>query len=401
MTEKPIKLLNSHLLLHFELTDPLPRIKTLIHERPAIKGALAERLFLYDELIIPTTDFSIVPVLVNWLGYDLLCEMLGARAMRFLRYRGALGYAGNGNGLVMFRIEKGEAPSWEPWQEAPSAEPERAAEIWLTRTLPELTSKDRDKIISSVIANSDELAQVPGFDESVAHETYRDGLHSPSLRAFFGLRSTNMTRLHGVGPDQLRVFSPQRMHAQGNPEEVDILLGMAGANFELYLAELAQADDVAFDPSIQQFLVGKAERALHSIDLAEGFVDILTVNDLPDLALAVSSGTVSPAEVWRIRNRQNAIRFRRWFHECVRDQPERAVNEYMSAIGKKSWIDSLPAKVLRFVLTNAASLLPGAGIAASAVDSFLLERIVNGYSPKYLIDDLKNTLVPGKEKAAR
>lgn len=396
-----MKLLNSHLLLHFELADPLPRIEALMYERPAIMGALVERLFLYDELVIPTCDFSVVPVLTSWLGDDLFTEMVQTGAIRFLRYRGSLGYSGNGVGLLKFSLEKGEAPAWKPWREAPSAEPERAAEIWLERMRPDLNPSARDKIASSVIAHSEELIQITDFDRKVVHETYMDALESPSLRAYFGIRSTNMTLLHGIRPDQLRVFRPHGMRAYNNVGEVDILLGMAAANFELCLAQISQADDVAFDPSIQQFLVGKAERALHSIDLAEGFVDILTVNDLPDLATAVSSGTVSPAEVWRIRNRESAIRFRRWFHECVRDQPERAVNEYVSAIGKKSWIERFPAKVLRFVLTNAASLLPGAGIAASAVDSFLLERIVNGYSPKYLIDDLKNTLVLGKEKAAR
>lgn len=392
--DKPVTLLNSHLLLHFEMADPLERIQAIIHQRPAIKGALAERLFLYDTLTVPTTDFSILPVLVSWLGDSLLREMLDAGAIRFLRYRGSLGYAGNGNGLRLFRVEKGDRPSWEPWQEAPTADCQRAAEIWLARIFPGVTAKEREELVCSVVAHTEERDGLPDFDKRVAHETYMDALNSPSLRAFFGIRSTNLTRLYGIGPDQLRVFGPQRLRTYKNADETDFLLGMAAVNFELYLAELAQADDVAFDPSIEQFLIGKAERAIRSFDLAQGFAHILTLNDLPDVPGAVASGQLTLAETWDIRNRRSALLFRRWFHEHVREEPERAVNEYVAALGRPGLINKLPAKVLRFVLTNAASLLgPAVGIAASAFDSFLLERIARGYSPKYLIDDLRDAIV--------
>ncbi len=397
-----MKLLNSHLLLHFELADPLPRIEALMNERPAIMGALVERLFLYDELVIPTCDFSVVPVLTSWLGDDLFTEMVQTGAIRFLRYRGSLGYSGNGVGLVQFSLEKGEAPDWKPWQEAASAEPERAAEIWLERMRPDLNPSARDKIASSVIAHSEELIRMTDFDRKVVHETYMDALESPSLRALFGIRSTDMTRLHGIRSDQLRVFRPQGMRVYKNVEEVDILLGMAAANFELCLAQLAHADDVAFDPSVEQFLIGKAERVLDSTDLARGFVEILNVNDLPDLAAAAASGAVSPAEIWRIRNRGSAVAFRQWFHENVRDEPDRAVNEYVAAVGKVTWLDKFPGKALRFALTSAASLLgPGAGTVVGAFDSFLLDSIVKGYSPKYLIDDLRRILPPATTEVRR
>ena len=392
--DKTITLLNSHLLLHFEMADPLERIEALIHERPAIKGALAERLLLYDTLIIPTTDFSILPVLVSWLGDGLLREMLDAGAIRFLRYRGSLGYAGNGNGLCLFRVEKGDRPSWEPWQEAPAADGQRAAEIWLARVFPGLTAKDREQLACSALAHSGERDALPDFDQKVAHETYMDALESPSLRTFFGIRSTNLTRLYGIGADQLKVFAPQRLRTYKNADETDFLLGMAAVNFELHLADLAQADDVAFDPSIEQYLIGKAERALRSFDLAQGFAEILSLNDLPDVPGAVASGHLTLADTWDIRNRRNALLFRRWFHEYVREEPRRAVNEYVAALDRPGLVDKLPAKILRFVVTNAASLLaPAAGIAASAFDSFLLKRIAGGYSPKYLIDDLRHAIV--------
>lgn len=389
----PSVLFNNRLFIHAELIDQLPRIEALIRERPLLKGIFLEQLMLYDKVIVPTPDLSIAPVLSEWLGEGLLTEILGDGALRFLRCRDQLGYAGNGVGLCLYRIGREDGRYDKTRKEARMAETADAADAWLRDAAPSLDGRARGRLVAVIDEHTEDVLELPEFQEKIAHETYMDALNSPSLRTFFGIRSHDMTRLSGTAAGQLRAFSPQ---AQYNAEidEIDVLLRMAAANFELHLAEVAQADDVEFDPSIQRFLVGKAERALHSIDLAQGFVDILSVNDLPDMANAVGSDVLSPAEVWRIRSGENGIRFRRWFHEHVREQPDRAVNEYVAAIGKQSWVSRFPGKVLRFLVTNAASLLPPVGIAASAIDSFLLDRIVRGYSPKYLIDDLRQILPP-------
>ena len=391
MAQKPVKLLNCHLLIHPELIDQLPRIHTLIGDRPAILGMLADRLFLYDRVVIPTADFSIAPVLVGWLGDGLLTELLDSGALSFLRYRERLGYGSDGIGLATYRIEPPDRHPRNTRQDTPIADSDVATDVWLAEALPDLKGQNRARLVSAVVEHTDELAEIPDFDKNVAHETYMDALNSPLLRRLFGMRSTHLTRLQGIGPNQMRAFAPQANYGK-RTDEIDTLLGMAAANFELYLAHLSGADDVALDPSIQKFLTGKAERALKSLDLARGFVEILDLNDLPDLATAVASRRLSPAEVWRIRNSENGIQFRRWFHEHVRDEPERAVKEYVAALGTQSWMDSIPAKVLRFVLTNSASLVPAAGVIASAIDSFLLDRIAKGYSPKYVIDDLRQAL---------
>ena len=396
---QPSVLFNNRLFIHAELIDQLPRIEALIRERPLLKGIFLEQLILYDRVIVPTPDLSIAPVFTEWLGGDLLAEMLQDGALQFLRCRDQLGYAGNGVGLCLYRIGRPDDRYERTRKEARMLETAGAADAWLRDAAPNLADKERRRLVAVIDEHTGEVPELPDFQEKIAHETYMDALNSPSLRSYFGLRSDDMTRLSGITADQLRAFSPQAQY-KSEIDEIDLLLRMAAANFELHLADIAEADDVEFDPFIESFLLGKAERVLRSSTLARAFVSILELHDLPDIAASVASGAVSSSDIWRLRNRSSTQEFRNWFHDHVRDDPARAVKEYHAAVTKETWADSLPGKIVRFAVTNAASLVPGLGPMVDAVDSFLLARMLKGYSPKYLIDDLRGVL-PSPETAAR
>jgi len=52
-------------------------------------------------------------------------------------------------------------------------------------------------------------------------------------------------------------------------------------------------------------------------------------------------------------------------------------------------VDSGLARVIRFLAIQAVGLVnPVAGSAASAIDSFVLKRIIRGSSPKFFIERL-------------
>ena len=388
----PITLLNSHLLLHWEASDPLPRIQALANERPLIKGALVERLLLYDSVVIPTVDFCIVPVLVRWLGQSLYQEMLEAGALRFLRYRGMLAYAGAGQGIAMIRTEKGEDENWDGWKEAQTGEATISVQYWLERCL-EVHQSERQTLTDLTVNHTQEV-DLAGFNEKVAHETYMDVLSDVELQLYFSLRSTNLTRLQGIENNQLKVFGPQRVYTYRSEHEIDTLLGIAAANFELHLGELCEAQDVGFDPMIEPFLQAKARRVLSASDMQAGFTRILEVNDLPDVPGAVAAGDAEIGELWDARNGSACREFRQWFHEHVREEPGRASAEYVRALSEAHWIDSAPAKALRLVVVTAAGLASlEAGLAAGLVDSFVLQNIAGQHSPKWLIDELRPLLL--------
>ena len=64
----------------------------------------ANQLLLYDRIIIPTKDFGIVPVLINWMGLDLFEKLLKSQSILFAHRLGLMSYQNNGNGISLFII---------------------------------------------------------------------------------------------------------------------------------------------------------------------------------------------------------------------------------------------------------------------------------------------------------
>jgi hypothetical protein len=71
---------------------------------PSTLSHFASQLLLYEHIIIPTNDFAIVPVLLQWMGRDAFEEALDSATVTFLRRKGSLMYAGNGLGLNEYKL---------------------------------------------------------------------------------------------------------------------------------------------------------------------------------------------------------------------------------------------------------------------------------------------------------
>ena len=91
------------------------------------------------------------------------------------------------------------------------------------------------------------------------------------------------------------------------------------------------------------------------------------------------------------------------YHEWLRNKEDDAglIKSYFQEVTQDSWIDKLPSKTFRSVFftgTGLAMDLFGAGgvgtalgVGLSALDSFLLEKIIKGWKPNQFID---NSLKP-------
>ena len=82
-----------------------------------MKEEFVRQLLLYDQVLIPTNDFAIVPILLNWVGASSVELLLREEALRFVRPSALFGFGAKG-GLVLYSIQKGERgdEGWEPWQ---------------------------------------------------------------------------------------------------------------------------------------------------------------------------------------------------------------------------------------------------------------------------------------------
>jgi len=123
MITHPCTLLANDLFLPWDMNDPAPRLRAFTEDR-RLAGHILETLFIYDRVIIPTVDYSIIVPLVHWIGIPVLREMLESEAISFVRITGGLGYAGGGHGLMTFELHPGDKPdTW--WMRAARAHLEK------------------------------------------------------------------------------------------------------------------------------------------------------------------------------------------------------------------------------------------------------------------------------------
>lgn len=118
----------------------------------------------------------------------------------------------------------------------------------------------------------------------------------------------------------------------------------------------------------------------------------LTMSDARTIREAINSGVVSFAQVLKLLD--SADRFRHWLQE----QPIESalIQNYYTAIVKNSWAEKLPGKSVRWALFTGLGLAADAfgsapwgtigGVAISAVDSFLCEKLISGWKPHQFVE---------------
>jgi hypothetical protein len=193
--------------------------------------------------------------------------------------------------------------------------------------------------------------------------------------------------------------------AHSSLTEAYFLALLQGAYEATYFAG-ALDSEVAVHP-IERVVQAKSVEAIvrrhsHSESEIEGFVD-LTLADGRAIREAVNSGAVPFVSV--IRLLESADKFRHWLQQ----QPVDAslVRAYYQETIKDSWADKLPTKSVRWgVFTGlglavdalgAGGLGTAAGVAISAVDSFLADKLVKGWKPHQFIEgDLASLFDPSQ-----
>jgi hypothetical protein len=82
---------------------------------------------------------------------------------------------------------------------------------------------------------------------------------------------------------------------------------------------------------------------------------------------------------------EKASKFKDWI---ARQSPDASlIHNYHDALTSDSWISGLPGKSLRYVLAaGIGSLNPVAGLAISAADQFLVEKLMSGWRPSQFVN---------------
>lgn len=355
---------------------------------------LANYLLLYDQIIIPTGNLQILPVLRIMLGEDVFDELIRTKVIVLIRYDQWIGYAGNGGGLIFYQIED------DPNKEDPT--PNLATSFYkpideaintaITLTKPHSNSKRRSELNKMLLDN---IVLLPTTDitKDLRNESYEDILHSPYLKDLLSLRNAgrSISNLRGIGPNKLTSFNPHFGNENIDIPEIQSVLRVAFENFLLKIGSFAEVTEITGDDTTLNVLRAKGQRLGFSIEGHNAFASIQNVNGIPNIGSAFANKQLSPSQLLKLRSSKHCQSMRDWFAEgSPADSSDEILRRYVESIGKVSWIEDIPVKLLRFATTLGISGLdPITGIAASVVDSFLLSKWFPVKSPRLFLKQAK------------
>jgi hypothetical protein len=125
-------------------------------------------------------------------------------------------------------------------------------------------------------------------------------------------------------------------------------------------------------------------------DVLEGFIKLVDLHALPDIGTAVATGQYPIGEVWRLRESSEAIQFRQWMRNIPISDPSDVTAAYIAAIRREPRSSSWPVRTIRLAVTAAIGFIGTTiGLAAGGIDSFFVDKFIDGYSPKLFFNKLE------------
>lgn len=372
---------------------------SMLHS-PEFRSNLANYIILYDQIVIPTGNLQILPVLRNIFGEHVFDELIKSNIIVLARYNKWFSYFGNGGGLRFFESfrdpNSGRTPNlflsyFAPLDEAIDTAIKTTTPNSSVRRASELKNLLIDKILP--VGTNIEMS-------SFRDETYKDILGSPYLRNFLSIRNEgrHLDALKGINANQVRIYSPHAVPEKGESPEIWSVLHAAFENFVLGLSTDIDVEEIAGDGNTLALIKAKGQRVGLDLEGKNAFSKIQEISGIPNIGEAFSKGVFTAEQLLDLRESKHSQAFRDWFiSENSNETSQQIVERYVNSIGKPSFIDRLPVKTLRFGITTGAGLInPVTGAISSAVDSFLLSKWFPGKSPKLFIKHAKAVTIKAK-----
>jgi hypothetical protein len=380
----PEAILDRRLYIWHDLEDASATNAKFIGDRQRWAHAV-NQLLVYDQVVIPTNDFGIVPVLAKWYGTGALSEAIDCGAIRFLRRDSLLAYLGSGNGISAVQMRPTPQRQFTWWQEAMWGDIDRALDLQLERGPHPIDPEERDGLRTRVLRATDQFKTDNSvFMARVENETNEDIINSDALstrvRELSGIPAVSFDLRRAPGmTDKVRFSGEDLM-----PDPVDLILRVAEINLDLLDAERSGAADICAADGAELVIASKAKRLGRGRALEDGLLRVLQLSGLPDIGQAVAGGQIPFEEVWKLRQHRDAAAFRGWVRKADPADARDLERAYVKSLESVS-SGSLPVRAIRFVLCVGLDSLTGVPVA-SAVDAFLGDRLLRGRPPKLFID---------------
>jgi hypothetical protein len=383
-------ILDNRLFIRLDFDHSL-KSNSLFLTTPQNRGLLGSQLLLYDSIVIPTLDFGIIPILINWFGLKTFEAILESSTLKYIRRNGMLGYAGNGVGLNTFTIQPGPNNKFEWWEEAIFGEnSSKSIDLQLINQCSFINKTHRDNLLTKIMQCTDSfLYDNQTFMKNIVNESYRDILENTDLSKYVAEKENyrnriNLQKLASVAPNQMRVLGQN-----GEIKDAaDLVLRVSEINMEVLLATSAGNIDILTSEGSEKVLANKLKRFQVNESLLESFSNLIELNNIPDIGSAITNNVIDLNSIWILRSKKNSTNFRKWLRDINPNNSRDLEKAYIAILGRESFSSSLPIKTIRLALTTLAGLIPPLGLAVSAVDCFFVDKWLNGYSPKLFFDDL-------------
>lgn len=202
--------------------------------------------------------------------------------------------------------------------------------------------------------------------ELARKETYNDLKNEPFVTENSILRTNNL------GQKEFHQLNILRLH------ELNTVVISAG---------LLGADAVKTDGKISDLMKQKCASAFSEKlkDGVEGIQSVLRKKGFPDLGELFYSDVIDLDDILKLRDSLQGKIFRYWAMKDAYNEVEMQkdiMNSVHTVLGTKL------SGAIRFITCNAIGIISTvSGIAASAFDSFVLNKVVQGWHPNFFLDD--------------
>lgn len=349
-----------------------------LQKKEMIRNSICEELILHDQIFIPTQDYLTACGLILILGERNFISLLEDKRIHFLRLRGVFGYV-KGTDVDGTLITLLDPNSKRPQDSSI----EESIEVGLSVISTQITEKN--KIIDLLIKESTPLEMSTVLD-AIKSDSFRD-LRATSLwNDKYNFPNKDLLALPRMEDMQVRVIGPGT-NPKINP--VDALLALALFNIELYLSLKFDCTSNSTGSPLGDLIDIKLDRLVEQSMRSKNMWSLLEVNNVPDLGKLDLTDGCNFKDLLKVIRSQNANEFRKWFHDRKTFDEREIFKEYVGLLSEVPAIQTIPSKAIRFCVGNGLGLVPVVGQVFSFIDTFLLEKFLQGNSPKYFIEDLK------------
>jgi len=151
----------------------------------------------------------------------------------------------------------------------------------------------------------------------------------------------------------------------------------------------------AFIDGYSNAYIGAKSRLLHDHNRnlsIENISDVLRMKEMPDLSFLYKKSIISINDILELRSNINGRIFREWYRQEDYDKQSLLTALLNSRKVKKSSIG-----LVRWIVPNVIGFVSQvAGIATSAIDSLIIDKLISGWNPYMYLDNVLQSSIDEK-----